>query len=301
MSFQSVMKTIQIFLILFFSFSLHAQTYKDEEPLQEMSLEDINERLEREKKKRQDSQKVKKKPVEKKVEEAKEEKELNLYDILQMQEGAEIQETSESETETQTEEESWTEEAENGIANMFDGLGVESSWGDPVANPRIRAGRASNLFGPVRYNEDGSVRWHRGFDYEAPKGTPVLCVGQGTVHSTGRHYDFGLYVIIKHKRGSKTYYSFYAHLSETSVKRGKKVQRGTVLGKSGTTGNAYNLAPSEAHLHFECRLDPKHTVKTQLNPNTIVKTKFYSEDPDNRSQYNVGVKVRKSTPGTLQL
>ena len=37
-------------------------------------------------------------------------------------------------------------------------ISFDTSWGDPVANPQIRANRASNLFGPVRHNADGSVR-----------------------------------------------------------------------------------------------------------------------------------------------
>ena len=152
-------------------------------------------------------------------------------------------------------------------------ISLDMSWGDPVKNPQIRCNKASNLYGPVRHNANGSIRWHRGFDYYAPKGTPV----------------YGLCVLITHKRPKKTYYSFYAHLSSVSVKYGEKVQKGKMIGKSGTTGNAYNLTDQEEHLHFEYRTSPKHGDRKQENPNAILKTKFYSADPKNKWQSNVGV------------
>ena len=168
-------------------------------------------------------------------------------------------------------------------------ISLDMSWGDPVKNPQIRCNKASNLYGPVRHNANGSIRWHRGFDYYAPKGTPIYSVGNGVVSLVQKHPDYGLCVLITHKRPKKTYYSFYAHLSSVSVKYGEKVQKGKVIGKSGTTGNAHNLTDQEEHLHFEYRTSPKHGDRKQENPNAILKTKFYSADPKNKWQSNVGV------------
>ena len=173
-------------------------------------------------------------------------------------------------------------------------ISFDTSWGDPVKNPKIRRNRASNLFGPVRHNADGSIRWHRGFDYYAPKGTPVYSVGNGVVSLVQNHPDFGHCVLVTHKRPKQTYYSFYAHLSSVSVKYGQTVKKGTMLGKSGTTGNAYNLTGEDEHLHFEYRTSPKHGDRKQVNPNAIVKTKFYSADPKNKWQSNVKVKKKES-------
>lgn len=173
-------------------------------------------------------------------------------------------------------------------------ISFDTSWGDPVKNPKIRCNRASNLFGPVRHNPDGSVRWHRGFDYYAPIGTPVYSVGNGVVSLVQNHPDFGHCVLVTHKRPKQTYYSFYAHLSAVLVKYGETVKKGTVLGKSGITGNAYNLSGEDEHLHFEYRTSPKHSDRKQMNPNAIVKTKFYSADPKNKWQANVGVKKKES-------
>ena len=163
------------------------------------------------------------------------------------------------------------------------------SWGDPLENPRIRGNKASNLYGPVRYNADGSVRWHRGFDYYAPIGTPVFSVGEGTVSLVQTHPDYGLCVLVTHKRPNKVYYSFYAHLSTVSISYGQMVHKGTQLGKSGVSGNAYNLKGKEQHLHFEYRTSPKHGDRKQENPNVIVRTKFRSANPKSKWQSQVGV------------
>lgn len=162
-------------------------------------------------------------------------------------------------------------------------------WGDPVVNPRIRRNAANNLYGKVRYNADGSKRWHQGFDYYAPIGTPVMSVGQGVVESVGRSESYGIYVQIKHVRGKSIYYSFYAHLSRSNVRRGQNVQMGTVIGKSGTSGNASNLRGEDEHVHLEYRIVPKSGRGHQANPNAIVRTKFYSADPKNPNQSKVGV------------
>ena len=167
------------------------------------------------------------------------------------------------------------------------------TWGDPVANPQIRRNTANNLYGQVRYNPDGSKRWHQGFDYFAPVGTPVMSVGDGVIESTGTSDSYGIYVQIKHVRGKNTYYSFYAHLSSKCVKTGQVVKQGTVIGKSGVSGNANNLSGEDEHLHLEYRIVPKSGRGHQANPNAIVKTKFYSADPKNPNQSNV--KVVKQT------
>lgn len=163
------------------------------------------------------------------------------------------------------------------------------TWGDPVANPRIRRNTANNLYGQVRYNTDGSKRWHHGFDYYAPIGTPVMSVGEGVIESTGKSTSYGIYVQIKHERGGCTYYSFYAHLKTASVKAGQAVLKGSVIGESGTSGNASNLHGEDEHVHFEYRIVPQSGRGHQANPNAIVRTKFYSADPDNPYQSEVEV------------
>ena len=126
-----------------------------------------------------------------------------------------------------------------------------------------------------------------------------MSVGQGVVSLVQRHSNYGLCVLVMHQRTNKTYYSFYAHLSEVKVQPGQKVNRGTVLGKSGTSGNARCQSRDDEHLHFEYRVRPKHGPNNQDNPNKIVKTKFYSAEPNNRYQSQVGV-VKKISSSVFE-
>jgi murein DD-endopeptidase MepM/ murein hydrolase activator NlpD len=89
-------------------------------------------------------------------------------------------------------------------------------------------------------------KMHTGIDLTAPIGTEVYATGNGKV--TGAGYTlggFGLRVIIDHGFGYKT---LYAHLSSVSVKEGKEVKRGELIGTIGSTGRS--TAP---HLHYEVR------------------------------------------------
>lgn len=85
---------------------------------------------------------------------------------------------------------------------------------------------------------------HTGIDFSCPKGTQIVAAGEGVVrqiNSNGRGY--GNHVLIDHGFG---YQTLYAHMSVINVKEGQKVERGTPIGKVGSTGTA--TAP---HLHYE--------------------------------------------------
>ncbi len=87
---------------------------------------------------------------------------------------------------------------------------------------------------------------HKGIDYGMPIGTPVLAAAEGSVAAV-RHQltGYGIHVILTHADGFQT---LYAHLSACSVQSGQSVQRGALLGLSGSTGNS-----TGPHLHFELR------------------------------------------------
>lgn len=176
--------------------------------------------------------------------------------------------------------------------NVFETKDVASVWGDPVSNPRIRRNKASNLFGQVRHNSDGSRRWHHGFDIKAPFGTPIMSVCAGTVRGVGNNGGYGLCILIEHKVKGKSYFSFYAHLSSAKVKSGQNVNKGTIIGRSGTSGNAAGMRGEDEHVHIEYRTSAHGGARSSKDPNAILRTKFYSADPSNKNQSNVGV-IRK--------
>lgn len=94
------------------------------------------------------------------------------------------------------------------------------------------------------------VRPHRGVDILVPRGSDVVAPGDGVVLDVGRGGGLGKFVRLSHP--SIGYVTTYAHLSEVpdGIKRGRRVKRGDVIGKSGNTG--LSKAP---HLHYEVRDD----------------------------------------------
>jgi len=93
------------------------------------------------------------------------------------------------------------------------------------------------------------LRMHEGVDFKADKGDPVYATGDGTIIYAGWQGGFGNYIRIDH--GDKIE-SAYAHLSrfESSLRVGKKVKRGDIIGYAGSTG--LSAGP---HLHYEIHVD----------------------------------------------
>jgi murein DD-endopeptidase MepM/ murein hydrolase activator NlpD len=115
----------------------------------------------------------------------------------------------------------------------------------------------SSNFKPKRFHPI-QKRWkaHRGTDYRANKGTPVVAAGNGKVtHSTYNKYN-GNYVFLQHGNGIVTK---YLHFSKRAVKKGQRVKQGQVIGYVGSTGMS-----EASHLHYEFLLNGVHR-----NPRTV--------------------------------
>ncbi|MAB30590.1 MAG: peptidase M23 [Formosa sp.] len=78
------------------------------------------------------------------------------------------------------------------------------------------------------------VRAHKGTDFAAAIGTPILATANGTVVESARRGGNGNYVKIRH---NATYSTQYLHMSKRLVKLGDFVKQGDVIGKVGMTGN----------------------------------------------------------------
>lgn len=118
----------------------------------------------------------------------------------------------------------------------------------PMRVSRITSGFSKRRYHPVLKK----WRAHRGVDYGAPSGTPVLATGDGRVRSIGRNGGYGNTVVLKH---GGQYSTLYAHLSgfEKGLKRGSKVAQGDVIGYVGATGLV-----TGPHLHYEFRVNGRH-------------------------------------------
>jgi peptidoglycan LD-endopeptidase LytH len=106
---------------------------------------------------------------------------------------------------------------------------------------------ASALADNFADSRGGGTRVHHALDIMAPRGTPVLAAGDGSVIRLHRGGAGGITVYQLDGAGRYGYY--YAHLARYAdgLAEGQRVARGDVLGYVGTTGNA---PPSAPHLHF---------------------------------------------------
>lgn len=101
----------------------------------------------------------------------------------------------------------------------------------PVQFSRISS--RYNLKRRIKYYGN-KIRPHRGTDFAAPVGTPILATADGTVTKSERKGGNGKYVKIRH---NATYDTQYLHMSKRAVKVGEYVKQGDVIGYIGMTGN----------------------------------------------------------------
>jgi murein DD-endopeptidase MepM/ murein hydrolase activator NlpD len=120
---------------------------------------------------------------------------------------------------------------------------------------------ATDSFGTRRMFNGELASIHRGTDFHAPSGTPVLAANDGEVMiARGMFYEGNL-VVIDHGNQFST---LYMHLSRIDVKVGERVKKGQRLGLSGATGRV-----TGPHLHLAARwqgdyVDPVLLLKLPL-------------------------------------
>ncbi|MGA0383484.1 MAG: peptidoglycan DD-metalloendopeptidase family protein [Flavobacteriaceae bacterium] len=78
------------------------------------------------------------------------------------------------------------------------------------------------------------TRAHKGTDYAAPVGTPIIATADGEVIEATRRGGNGIYAKIRH---NGTYTTQYLHMRALNVKKGQRVQQGDIIGWIGMTGN----------------------------------------------------------------
>lgn len=127
------------------------------------------------------------------------------------------------------------------------GGGVKNppSNGGPLSPPTT-AGFISSEYG-MRFHPIQHVwRLHSGRDYAAPCGTPVHAAAAGTVIEAGYNTGYGNRVIVDHGVvGGVHLTTTYNHMERLNIRSGR-VQKGTVVGFEGSTGNS-----NGCHIHFE--------------------------------------------------
>lgn len=112
--------------------------------------------------------------------------------------------------------------------------------------------RISSRFSTARKHPVlGTTRAHRGVDYAARSGTPIMAAGDGKVIFAGWKNGYGRTVILQHNNKITT---LYAHMSKfAGLRTGTRVRQGEVIGYVGASGLA-----SGPHLHYEFRVAGVH-------------------------------------------
>ncbi|MEL6948376.1 MAG: M23 family metallopeptidase, partial [Pseudomonadota bacterium] len=110
----------------------------------------------------------------------------------------------------------------------------------PVPN-----GRFTSPFGPRRHPISRVMKMHRGIDFAAPRGTPIIAAGNGIVEKAGWAGGYGRQIILRHANGYKTSYNHLHRYAKIS-KPGNRIRQGQIIGTVGSSG--YSTGP---HLHYE--------------------------------------------------
>jgi len=115
----------------------------------------------------------------------------------------------------------------------------------------INGARLSSSFGMRKHPILGFNKMHRGTDFAAKEGTPIMASGSGTVVLAKWCGGGGNCIKIKH---NSTYQTVYAHMKSFAVgmKAGKKVKQGQIIGYVGSTGMS-----TGPHLHYEVIVNGK--------------------------------------------
>ena len=122
----------------------------------------------------------------------------------------------------------------------------------------INGARLSSSFGMRKHPILGYNKMHRGTDFAAPSGTPIMASGSGTITRARWCGGGGNCVKIKH---NSTYETIYAHMKNFAkgIKEGRKVKQGQIIGYVGSTG--LSTGP---HLHYEVIVNGKKVNSQKL-------------------------------------
>ena len=167
----------------------------------------------------------------------------------------------------------------SGISNSlyyFDKKGSEGHYDEngksvekALMKTPINGARLSSAFGMRKHPIDGYNKMHRGTDFAAPMGTPIMASGSGVIIRARWCGGGGNCIKIKH---NSTYETIYAHMKNfgRGIKEGLRVKQGQIIGYVGSTGNS-----TGPHLHYEVVKNGKkiNSQKLKLPSGKILKNK----------------------------
>lgn len=164
----------------------------------------------------------------------------------------------------------YTENGEN-IKNAF--------LRSPLKFSRVTSGFSKRRLHPVLKK----WRAHKGIDYGAATGTPIMAVSKGTIRYIGSKGAYGRFIEIRHQNGVSTR---YAHLSRYAkkLKKGTKVEQGQIIGYVGKSGMA-----TGPHLHYEFLVNGR-----QVDPSKAVTPPGPPIRADRKNEFNLKTAYAKN-------
>lgn len=170
---------------------------------------------------------------------------------------------------------------QSGVPQYFNENGEAVKKG--LLRTPVDGARISGTFGyRKKHPVLGFGKMHKGVDFAAPRGTPVMASGSGQIVKIGRLGSYGNYIKIKH---NAQYSTAYAHLCRYAkgLKQGSSVRQGQVIGYVGCTGRA-----TGNHLHYELlahgkQINPKHV---KMMPAAKLKGKEFQRFMANKEMIN---------------
>ena len=133
----------------------------------------------------------------------------------------------------------------------------------------INGARLSSSFGMRKHPIDGYNKMHKGTDFAAPMGTPIMASGDGVITRARWCGGGGNCIKIRH---NSTYETIYAHMKNfgRGIREGVRVKQGQIIGYVGSTGKS-----TGPHLHYEVVKNGKkiNSQKLKLPSGKILKSK----------------------------
>ena len=155
----------------------------------------------------------------------------------------------------------------------------------------INGARLSSSFGMRKHPILGFNKMHKGTDFAAPTGTPIMASGSGTILMAQRYKGYGNYILIRH---NSTYKTAYAHLSKfrKGIRKGVKVNQGNIIGYVGSTGMS-----TGPHLHYEVIKNGKKINSQRLKLPTGKKLRGDSLNKFEVERIKIDVRIASLRPG----
>ena len=169
---------------------------------------------------------------------------------------------------------------QNGKIDYFDASG--KSIRKHLMRTPVQGARLTSKFGVRKHPILGYSKMHRGVDFAAKRGTPIMAAGDGRISFAGRNGSFGRFIEIKHLNNFKTR---YAHMYKFAkgIKKGRIVKQGDVIGYVGNSGRS-----TGPHLHYEV----KHKNRT-INPMKLKLQSSANIEDDDRASFYANVSLTR--------